>query len=64
MKEILESAVCLLQNKTGTKFEILAMAEIIYPCLKTDHAKLKQLDKACSKYLEASPIQIMLLSPN
>ena len=64
VKEILINALCALSDQVGTKTEILVMAKAIYPVLESDIILQRSLKNAFSKYLEASPIRIMLLHVN
>ena len=50
-----------LDGQAGTKEDILAMAETIYPGLAMDAYMQRSLDQAFSKYLQVTPSRVMLL---
>ena len=61
MKELLTKAVLRMPDQAGSKAEIMAVAEVLHPGLANDKLLKRSLDNAFSKYLEASPMRIMLV---
>lgn len=61
VKETLEKAVQALDGNSGTKEEIIAMAEAICPELSQNPYKQRSLNQAFSKYLQVTPARVMLL---
>ena len=52
MKELIEKAVMSLEGQSGSKEDIIAKAEVLYPPLVKDFAMQRSLDQAFSKYLQ------------
>ena len=61
MKELIEKAVMSLDGQSGSKEDIIAKAEVLYPPLVKDSAMQRSLDQAFSKYLQVQPSRVMLL---
>ena len=61
VKELLTNSVLQVPGQAGSKADIMAMAETLHPELASDKQLQRSLDNAFSKYLEVSPLRVMLL---
>lgn len=61
IKELIIKALNKLQGKGGTKEDIIAMVEVIYPQITTNSYMQRSLNLAFNKYLQVMPTRIKLL---